>query len=98
VLWHQRGLGSTSVVADATDGYRKESDTLGAFLEDRCELNPMFEEPASMLYAAYASWCTAGGEYQITQTAFGRALTERGITVIPGRALKSRLGIRLVKP
>lgn len=96
VLWHQRGLGDAEPVRDATESYRKESDTLGSFLEDRCELSPLWEEPASVLYAAYVSWCSTGGEYQNTQTWFGRALTERGIHGLKRGSKSFRVGIRVI--
>jgi putative DNA primase/helicase len=98
VLWHRNGLGPPAVVRDATDSYRRDSDTLGAFLEDCCELNALWDEPASALYAEYAKWCTAGGEYQITQSLFGRALEERGISVIKRGGKKVRVGLRIARP
>ncbi|NUO62256.1 MAG: hypothetical protein HOQ34_01655 [Gemmatimonadaceae bacterium] len=96
VLWHRHGLGTPALVHDATDGYRRDSDTLGAFLEDCCEINALQEEPASALYAAYATWARDGGEYQITQTAFGRALEERGIVAIKRGGKKVRVGLKLL--
>lgn len=96
VLWHRGGLGAPASVRAATDNYRRESDTLGAFLEDCCELSPLWEAPSSTLYSAYAAWCTAGGEYQITQTAFGRALEERGLPAVKRGGKKVRIGLRVV--
>jgi putative DNA primase/helicase len=36
--------------------------------------------PSKDLYDAYAQWAKEGGEFQLSQTAFGRRLEERGIT------------------
>lgn len=100
-LWQTEGLGAPSMVTEATDQYRRDSDTLGAFLEDSCELgtSPMHAEPATQLYNAYAAWCKEGGEYQLSQTRFGRELDERGITAEKrGRGnarVKWRIGLRL---
>lgn len=101
-LWQTEGLGAPTMVLEATDQYRRDSDTLGAFLEDHCELgtSPMHAEPATQLYNAYAAWCKEGGEYQLSQTRFGRELDERGITAEKrGRGnarVKWRVGVRLV--
>jgi putative DNA primase/helicase len=96
VEWARNGLGTPIGVRLATEGYRHESDTLGAFLEDCCELNPMWEETSSKLYSTYATWCSTGGEYQITQTAFGRLLEERGIPVVKRGGKKLRIGVRVL--
>ena len=36
--WQRRGLSAPAVVDEATHAYRKESDTLGNFLEECCEV------------------------------------------------------------
>jgi putative DNA primase/helicase len=102
ILWQRHGLGIPDEVRAATEAYRSESDTMGAFLEEYCELGTGFEfsEPASALYAAYAQWAREGGEYQLSQTAFGRRLEERGIVAVKkgtgGSRKVWRDGVRLV--
>ncbi len=78
-LWLEQGLGLPQEVRAAVANYRAESDTLGAFIEEYCELGPALREPSKLLYQAYQQWAREGGEYQMTQTAFGRRLEERGI-------------------
>lgn len=100
LLWQRNGLGTPLEVSAATDQYRRESDTLGAFLEDCCELGETHAEPASELYAAYKKWASEGGEYELPQTRFGRELEERGFSAEKrGRGnarVKWRTGLRLV--
>jgi putative DNA primase/helicase len=97
VLWQRDGLGMPSAVRGATDEYRRDSDTLGAFLDDCCEIGDGdFREPATPLYEAYTRWCGQSGEYQLTQTRFGNALQERGIYVVKTNGRKYRVGIRLL--
>jgi putative DNA primase/helicase len=80
-LWLERGgLGLPDEVRAAGDDYRAESDTLGAFIDEYCELGSEFATPSKDLYDAYAQWAKEGGEFQLSQTAFGRRLEERGIT------------------
>lgn len=78
VAWLERGLGVPEEVQAATDQYRSESDVIGAFLEDRCELANGFSVPATDLYRAYREWAEATGEYVLSQIRFSRALEERG--------------------
>lgn len=99
--WLEFGLQVPAIVQEATAGYREESDVLGAFLSDMCVLSdsPYHMVRASVLYDAYRRWAEAGGEFVMSQTAFGRRLQDRGIGSIKsgtgsGR-LKYRTGIRL---
>jgi putative DNA primase/helicase len=103
--WQQRGLAAPAAVTEATDTYRKDSDMLGAFLEECCDVaigNGDVATPATELYLAYRKWAETGGEYVLPQTTFGRRLEERGITAEKrGRdraRVKWRLGVRLVDP
>lgn len=96
VLWSRHGLGAPASVNVATASYRRESDALGAFIDEACEVGlGIYEEPASVLYAAYATWCRESGEFSLNARAFGQALSERNITTIKrgGRAI--RVGIRV---
>jgi putative DNA primase/helicase len=95
VLWHQHGLGTASSIREATDSYRRESDALGAFIEERCELNPLQEEPASTLFAAWDTWCSQSGEFKGNARSFGQALDERGVTRLKRGGKIIRVGIRL---
>lgn len=99
LLWQQKGLGAPDQVTAATDAYRRESDTLGAFLEDCCDIGAEYSEPSTDLYLAYKRWAEEGGEFVMSQTRFGRDLEERGISVEKrGQAKmrkKWRVGIRL---
>lgn len=95
--WQLHGLGVPQEVREATDAYRRDSDTLGAFLEDACELDATASTPAKELYDAYAKWADEGGEFKLSQTAFGRRLEERGIIAEKRHGgVKWRRGVRLL--
>lgn len=97
LLWQRDGLGAPLEVTAATDRYRRESDTLGAFLEDCCELGEKFSEPASELFLAYKKWATEGDEFSLSQTRFGREMEERGFAAEKrSGGLKWRVGVRLL--
>ena len=95
VQWLDGGLRPPEVVLAATDAYRHESDTIGAFLDEECEVGAGFEMSAGPLYQAYTRWAKDNGEYAITATAFGRRLSERGHAVIKRAGLKFREGLRV---
>lgn len=98
VSWQQGGLQAPEAVRLATDEYRKESDILGAFLDEHCFLEPKASELVSKLYDRYKSWATAGQEFTLSKIKFGKALTERGIGA-EKRGIENltyRVGIRLI--
>jgi putative DNA primase/helicase len=76
--WQEHGLEEPKTVADATNQYREEMDTLAAFFEDRCVIREGLLTPASRLYKQYQMWCDDAGENGETQKMFGMRLSERG--------------------
>ena len=80
IQWQRDGmnLGTPEEVMIATETYRAEQDTLGAFIEECCHLEEWREERASRLFWAWSEWCKSRGEWAGTQTAFGLRLTDRG--------------------
>jgi putative DNA primase/helicase len=93
LAWQEEGLPIPEAVQVATDGYRKEMDVMGNFLEEICEQKPHLRVKAGDLYNAYISW---SGDKHITQTAFGRALNERGIAREKTSGTVWRLGVALL--
>jgi putative DNA primase/helicase len=75
--WQDAGLGVPEKIADCTDQYLESEDTLGAWIEERCER----ERPSTTksLYTDYSRWCTENGDNAISGRAFSNALLERGI-------------------
>ena len=78
--WQAKGLAAPAVVVKATAEYEHDSDVLGAFLAEACELVPGSEVGAAELYAHYEAWATTHGLNQrerLSSTAFGRKMAER---------------------
>jgi P4 family phage/plasmid primase-like protien len=76
--WAEQGLRPPEAVRAATDAYRKESDILGTFIEEELiQLQPTKRgNSAGDIYKAYCKWCEANGETPLTQTKFGRELSD----------------------
>ena len=97
--WQTGGLGVPDGVRVATEDYRRDSDVLGTFLDDCCEISAGTQVLATLLYETYAQWCERTGERPGTQSWFGRRLQERGFEVVKGgratQGKKVRIGLRL---
>jgi putative DNA primase/helicase len=77
--WQRNGLGYPPDVERATENYRQDQDSLGAFLCERCLIGSAYRVRASVLYAEYKAQCESTGEVVLTQKRFGAQLSERGI-------------------
>lgn len=77
--YQRNGLRPPEAVLAATAAYRVDLDKLGAFLEERCDLDPAASTGAAGLYSAYMSWCRVSGHQVESQRSFGLRLTERGL-------------------
>lgn len=55
-MWMQEGLEMPDKLKDAIDNYRKEMDTLGQFIADKCEVDRSYSERVSNLHNAYKEW------------------------------------------
>jgi putative DNA primase/helicase len=95
LLWRQEGLEVPSAVKAATDGYRREMDQLGRFLEECCVQEPSAAVRASDLYQAYHKWSQDNAEEPLTQTGFGGELRRRGFEKKRDSRGYRYLGLRL---
>ena len=77
--WQADGLNPPASVMSATDEYRQDMDTIGAFLEEKCERYEKHTVRAADIYESYTEWSKASGEKPVTQNAFGHSLTQRGL-------------------
>jgi putative DNA primase/helicase len=99
LLWQSGGLEAPEDVTSATKSYRAEMDLIGGFINECCvvggtdAMGKSDEVAATPLFEAYETW---HGDKGITQTKFGRSLTERGFTSKRGTGgRKVWTGIRL---
>lgn len=76
-LWHAHGLGACAAVDNATASYRKESDILGAWIDENCILHATLKTEAKELYSSYRLWAEVNGMRPMTSQAWGRRMGER---------------------
>jgi putative DNA primase/helicase len=84
-IWLEKGLVVPDSIKAATDEYREDSDPLGRFLRECVREAPGCSVQASVMYGAYVDWCKVNAERPWSQTAFGRALPDKGFKRSDGR-------------
>jgi putative DNA primase/helicase len=77
--WQDDGLGDCDAVNRATAVYRGESDLIGRFIEECCELGDNYRVVSKTLRAALAAYCEDNGEDVPPATTLGRWLAERDV-------------------
>jgi putative DNA primase/helicase len=78
LLWKRDGLGLPATVATASEAYRKESDQLGEFLDEICEISADATVPAADLWQEYIEWISANHERPQERRVFSARLEARG--------------------
>jgi len=77
--YQRRALKPPDLVTNATNEYRRDSDPLSRFIEERCALGPGAVS-ASEIYKVYLQWAEKQGYREkevLTANAFGRRLGDR---------------------
>jgi P4 family phage/plasmid primase-like protien len=76
--WQREGLKTPAIIDDAVKAYRLESDTLGRFIEECCEVRGNAEVKASALYQRYKEFCDTGSERWLSSKDFPYEVEQRG--------------------
>lgn len=74
----RRGLQPVGRVAAASAKYRKESDLIGQWLDERTVSAPDCDTVQTIAYANYREWCVQQGLHAVAKKTFTLALEERG--------------------
>jgi P4 family phage/plasmid primase-like protien len=78
-LWQQERLAPPKRIEDASRIYQDESDMLGEFLEDCCEIGADKCETQKAVYGTYKGWTLKNGTHPTSQKSFTRQLGSRGV-------------------
>jgi putative DNA primase/helicase len=76
--WQADGLRPPAVVTDAVRAYREESDTLGRFIAECCEIRGNAQVKSSALFKRYQEFSQAAGERWIASKDFPAEVERRG--------------------
>lgn len=90
-------LGMCSAVLAASDIYRKNEDRIGIFLDEETKESSGTSAQVKSLYKVYRVWSDERGERPMSQIAFQRKLSDRGMTIV-GQGATATLEGRLLNP
>lgn len=82
------GLELPQALVKANSDYRRDSDTIGLWLDDCCQLAAGLTAPAAALYESYTTWTARNGHRPISSKTLGDRLRERGLTPTRDRSGK----------
>jgi putative DNA primase/helicase len=83
-------------VKNATDEFKKNSDVLGLFLEERCHLGKGNRADRDTLYEVYKNWCALAGHRPQGLIAWARNLNRReGVKVVRSNNVRTVHGVAL---
>jgi putative DNA primase/helicase len=93
------GMNAPEAVQSATADYRRRSDSIARFIDDRLLVNPRMWVTASDLWQAWESWASDDGADPLTKRDFSDEFDKRGWLVANrrsfGKTVRTRSGIGL---
>jgi phage/plasmid-associated DNA primase len=90
-------LGWCTAVSEAADIYRKNEDRIGMFLNEESKESEGAILRVKELYQIYRAWSEDRGEKAMTQIAFQRKLSDRGLGII-GQGTNAEIQGRMLVP
>ncbi|HYZ47039.1 MAG TPA: phage/plasmid primase, P4 family, partial [Actinomycetota bacterium] len=95
-LREQGAFDIPETVRDATEQFRKNSDVLGLFLEERCHVGTGRQVERDTLYEVYKNWCALAGHRPQGLIAWARNLNRReGVKVVRSNNVRTVHGVAL---
>lgn len=95
VSWYREGLHTPAAVRSANAEYRSEMDSIGQFIDERCEVASEAAVTASSLYGSYRHHSNDNGRQPVNATMFGRTLSKRGFAPEKRGGVQYRVGLKL---
>jgi putative DNA primase/helicase len=76
--WRRDGLKPPAIITDAVRAYREESDTLGRFIEECCEVRPLAQVKSSVFLQRYREYSERAGERAASHKELPAEMQRRG--------------------
>lgn len=76
--WQREGLQPPAIITEAVRQYREESDTLGRFIAEQCEVRNLAQVKSSAFYQRYQKFCEQSGERWIASKDLPHEMQRRG--------------------
>lgn len=77
LMWQKEGLDMPDMIEKASQNYRREMDILDGFIYDCCEVGEGYKVRAKEFYQAYKRWVKENGEYEYSNTKFGKEMGKK---------------------
>lgn len=95
-IYSDMALDEVSFNREATETYLSSTNPVYAFVKQRCESHPSYSDAADELFRSLTKYCAEEGiTPKVTQTTFGRTLTQLGYTRVRTSQQRRWSGIRL---
>lgn len=95
IEWQRSGLRPPECVQEAVRDYRSESDTLGRFIEEECEIGRLCEVKSSVLQSRYTRFCEEAGERALPSKELPHEMRRRGFERKKTKVANLYLGLRM---
>jgi putative DNA primase/helicase len=97
--WQRIGLCPPQAVIDATNKYLEAEDSIGTWIEERCELKSTYEDTSANLFASWKAWAMLNGEEPGSSKLFSEKLQGKGLRrkSIGHKKARGFGGIRVIK-
>lgn len=93
--WQESGLQPPAIITDAVREYREESDVLGKFIAERCEINRLAEVKSGAFFSAYQAYCERAAERWMPHKDLPAEMRRRGFEHRRTKAGGMYLGVSL---
>jgi putative DNA primase/helicase len=97
VMWAKTGLTPPAAVTDATTQYLTSEDTLVAWMDDCCCVDPRQWCSSAALWESWKGWAATANEKEGSRRKFSQNLEERGFAAEKSRGVRGYRGLILKK-
>lgn len=95
VEWYRDGLRPPPCVVACAADLRDEADTVGRWVEARCERDPLATVDRAVLHRAYQAWAPGAGTRLLAASEFYTDLDRKGFAKVKVQGERSYRGLRL---
>jgi putative DNA primase/helicase len=93
--YREIGMKAPDEVLDAVRNYQADNDSLGQFIDERCELDENFTISASKLQSAYNGWAKANHAPDLSGYHFSKKMEKRGFKKLRPQNVATYYGLTL---
>jgi P4 family phage/plasmid primase-like protien len=94
--YQENGIVMSPRMQAEVNSYRKDSDVLGEFLEDKTQRTALSKVEQKSLYFVYKHWCENNGIRAQSKKSFSQRLKERGFPDSKSGSTRYYLGLELI--